>query len=429
MAAGPDLGVGVEGQRRVVDLERRELVAQLAQELDVDDELLVAGHEPALQPAGRVHDEVRPGEERRQERHQRLVRGLGVDGLRRVEAAAAAPGQSEAPRDLTGAEHAHPRLRRAERRRARLHVGVTQKRSEHDGAAGADQLRQRDAGERLGDLLDERRRQRHRRHRAHQQERSDDHGLVGFHVLEHRREHAVVVAERRVHVDEADRDRRALDRLAAAEQDLAHPDRVGGIRAARHRSHVGLVGQGLKREHHVEVARVQRPVLGLADRAAGRVELGEGLGEADEVLEVGHLRVAADVALADEGAAVDRREHHVVPADVRGVGGIAGLELELARRLGDLLEDELGVEADAVLVLDDLARFLQQVHCLGEQELDPDLGYEPPPAAIDHGHRVFAEDLVAGHGVDEQGGSSRFGVFSAAPDGGAFWDGGAFGGG
>ena len=114
----------------------------------------------------------------------------------------------------------------------------------------------------------------------------------------------------------------------------------------------GLSRQRLEREHHVEVARVQRPVLGLADRAARRVELGEGLGEPDQVLEVGHLGVAADIALADERAPVDGGEHHVVAADVGGVGRVAGLELELARRLRDLLEDELGVEPDAVLVLD-----------------------------------------------------------------------------
>ena len=62
---------------------------------------------------------------------------------------------------------------------------------------------------------------------------------------------------------------------------------------------------------------------------------------------------------------------------------VARLELELARRLGDLLEDELGVEADAVLVLDDLARVREQLDRLGEQELDPELGHDPPPAAVE----------------------------------------------
>ena len=82
---------------------------------------------------------------------------------------------------------------------------------------------------------------------------------------------------------------------------------------------------------------------------------------------------------------------------------VARLELELARRLGDLLEDELGVEADAVLVLDDLAGGAQQLDRLGQQELDPELGDDPPPAAVEHVHRVLAEDLVARHRVDEHG--------------------------
>jgi hypothetical protein len=94
----------------------------------------------------------------------------------------------------------------------------------------------------------------------------------------------------------------------------------------------------------------------------------------------------------------------VVAADVGSVRRVAGLEVELARRLRDLLEDELGVEPDAVLVLERLAGAGEQLDGLGEQELDPDLGHQASPAAVDHGHRVFAEDLVAGHGVDEQGG-------------------------
>jgi hypothetical protein len=94
----------------------------------------------------------------------------------------------------------------------------------------------------------------------------------------------------------------------------------------------------------------------------------------------------------------------VVAADVRGVVGVAGLQLELARDLGDLLEDELGIEADAVLVLDDLPGRPQQLDGLGEQELDSELGDDSPPALVEHLHRVLGEDLATEHGVDEQGG-------------------------
>src|SRR5215217_1030330 len=99
VAALADLLVRAERQARLVDLQRRELVPQHPQQLDVDDELLVARHEAALEPAGRVHDEVGAGQERRQQRHQRLVGALRVGRLARGQAAAAAERQPEVTRD------------------------------------------------------------------------------------------------------------------------------------------------------------------------------------------------------------------------------------------------------------------------------------------------------------------------------------------
>ena len=60
-----DLDVGVEREAVLVDREGRELGAQDAQELDVDDELLEARDEAALEPAGRVQHQVGAREERR----------------------------------------------------------------------------------------------------------------------------------------------------------------------------------------------------------------------------------------------------------------------------------------------------------------------------------------------------------------------------
>ena len=107
----------------------------------------------------------------------------------------------------------------------------------------------------------------------------------------------------------------------------------------------------------------------------------ERLGEPGEVAEVVHRRVAAHVAVADEGRAVDAAEGHRVAADVHGVGRVAGLDVELARRLGDLLEQEVGVEED-VVVLDPLAGRAEQVERPVGQELDADLGDQPPPALV-----------------------------------------------
>src|SRR4051794_36338696 len=109
--AGPDLLVGAEGEARLVDLQRRELVLELAQDLDVDDELLIAGDQARLEPAGGVHHVVRPGQEGREHGHEGLVGGLRVDRLARVQPAARAPRQPEGARDLPGAEQADGRLR------------------------------------------------------------------------------------------------------------------------------------------------------------------------------------------------------------------------------------------------------------------------------------------------------------------------------
>ncbi len=92
--------------------------------------------------------------------------------------------------------------------------------------------------------------------------------------------------------------------------------------------------------------------------------------------------------------------------------GVARLQLELSRRLGHLLEDEFRVEADAVLLLDDLARVTEQLDRLGQQELDAELGDDPPPAPVQGGHRVLAEDLVTGHAIDEQAGLLRVWVLT-----------------
>jgi hypothetical protein len=93
----------------------------------------------------------------------------------------------------------------------------------------------------------------------------------------------------------------------------------------------------------------------------------------------------------------------VVAADVHRPLGVARQELELARRLRHLLEDEVGIELDPDVVLDRLAGLPEQLDRLGEHELDAQLADDPPPAAIEHLHRVLAEDLVARHCVDEHG--------------------------
>src|SRR5690348_1586318 len=148
------------------------------------------------------------------------------------------------------------------------------------------------------------------------------------------------------------------------------------------------------------MARVERQVVRLADRPAGRVELRERLRELDEVLEVVVRRIATLEPLADERAAVDGGEDHVLAADLHAPLRVARLQLELRRRLRHLLEDPVRVELDE-LALDVLARGLEDVERLLVQELDPELAHDAAPAALELLHGEVVEDLVPRHLVDQ----------------------------
>src|SRR6185437_3623916 len=102
----------------------------------------------------------------------------------------------------------------------------------------------------------------------------------------------------------------------------------------------------------------------------------------------------------DERAPVDAAEHHVIAADVHVVRRVARLHVELTRRLRHLLQHALGIELDHVAV-HLLPRLAEQLHRLRLGELDPDLGDDPPPAAVQHPDRVGGEDLIPRHRVDE----------------------------
>ena len=146
--------------------------------------------------------------------------------------------------------------------------------------------------------------------------------------------------------------------------------------------------------------RVERLVVRLADRPARRVELREGLREADEVLEIVVRRLAALEAPPRERAPVHGAERHVLPADVDVALGIARLEVELARRLRDLLENPVRVEPHE-LAVDLLPRGPQRGERLVMQEVDAEFAHDAPPAAVELLHRRLVEDLVPRQLIDE----------------------------
>src|SRR5262249_47795465 len=116
--------------------------------------------------------------------------------------------------------------------------------------------------------------------------------------------------------------------------------------------------------------------------------------------EVIQRRVPADLTLADERRTVDPTEGHVVATDVDGVDRVARLDVELAGRLGHLFEDEVRIELHHVL-LDALPGRTEQVTRALRHEFHTDLADQPPPAPVQHGHRVRGEDVVARHLIDE----------------------------
>jgi hypothetical protein len=117
-------------------------------------------------------------------------------------------------------------------------------------------------------------------------------------------------------------------------------------------------------------------------------------------VEVGDLRVTADVALTHERRTVDAAEDHRVVADAHRVRGVARLDVERPRGLRDLLQHEVGVE-DHALVLDLLPGLAEQLQRALGKELHADLAHDPPPPAVEGGHRFLGKDLVARHGVAE----------------------------
>src|SRR3546814_2154594 len=70
------LGDGVEPQRVLVHHDRLQELAHHLQHLGVEDELLEGGDEPALHPAGAVHDHVGMAHHRAPQRHLRFIGGL-----------------------------------------------------------------------------------------------------------------------------------------------------------------------------------------------------------------------------------------------------------------------------------------------------------------------------------------------------------------
>src|SRR5919198_156660 len=95
---GPVLADGVEALPVLGQVDPTDEGRHHSALVGVEDELLVAAGEPALEPARGVEHEVDPGEDRRDERRGALVRCLSVGNLRCAQRAAAPERDTEPSR-------------------------------------------------------------------------------------------------------------------------------------------------------------------------------------------------------------------------------------------------------------------------------------------------------------------------------------------
>ena len=267
MSARPDLADGVEAELVGGEGERLEQLGEHLQHLDVDDELLLRRREAALQPAGAVEEDVAAAQHRAPERHLRFVGGLRVGNVGGVDVRAA-PGQAEEAGELAADQRRLHRFRRAEGRRAALHVDVRGEGAVGDRRAGPDELRQRDAEQRLGVLLHQRAENGDRRHGAGQRERRDDAELAGAGEIDDAERHRDVELQRRVGVDDG-----VGSRASRANSSSLRPRAMRNIakqsatwRRAAREDERHLVGQRELRVRDLEMA--DRPP---ARRAARRI--------------------------------------------------------------------------------------------------------------------------------------------------------------
>ena len=399
VAAVAHLVVRAERQGLLVDVDRGELLEQRLQHVDVDDQLLKRCDEATLEPAAAVHVQIGASEEGGLHRIHALPGRLRIrQGARRQRPTTCAPRQAVATCHLARREQTEVRFGPPEGRRAVLQIRRRQERAEHGRAARTDQLHQRNARQRFGELLHQCRRNARRCHRSHQQEWHHEHGLAGACVDQQRVEHALVVDQRRVDVDVGVRARLAIDAVAEDDagrgQSVVHRIHADGVGAE------GLVSQRQQRTDLVEMARVKREVIRLDRQAACRVVLIDRLREPAEVLVIAKLAVSALHPAPHERRALHRHEHHVVATEAHVPLRIAGVQGELAGRLRDHLQHPRGIEPDDVAV-DRLAGVCKQSQCLWVIEANADLRYEAHPAAFDRGEPIGCHRLEQWEAIDE----------------------------
>ena len=228
----------------------------------------------------------------RQHRHHTLLHRLAVGQFGRGERAGTTQRQIQATRQLPHHHRTNRGLRCAKGGRAGAQRHAGEEVAKNCWRTRALELCHRAAHHGLGKRLCDGSRGGDRAHGAAQDKRHDHGGLVGTGVGTCGLGHGAVPQQRRVDVDIA-QDHTVLVHKIGTEYQAGHVDGILGALLGRDRAHEGLVGVLDMRIHHVQVALVDRYVGRFTHRAPRVVQPGAGIGQLDEVLEVGQCAVAA----------------------------------------------------------------------------------------------------------------------------------------
>ena len=288
--------------------------------------------------------------------------------------------------------------------RAGAHVHVRGERAVDHRRAGPDDLRERHEEERLGVLLRDRAGERHDAHRAGQGERGGHDRLAVERHLDEAVAHRTVQAQRRVGVDDGHHARLAQQRVAIHAADDAHDvQRVVHDHGPEAEPLPGLVQFGRERPVHVEMAGLDRQVVGFDRSPTLLVDDVERADEPDVVAEVGEVAgPASAIQVVGEGRTADRREHEVAAAEDDVPLRVPRVERELAGRGRDQRLDVGRVQAHLPgASVHHRAGSGERVQGSVAQDLHADLGQDPQRREVDRLDLVVRQDPERLERIDE----------------------------
>ncbi len=375
MPARADLADRIQCQRRDVHRDGLEERRDHLQQIGVENHLLERGLQAPFHPAGPVLEDVHPAHDRAPQRKHGLVCRLSIHRIGCTHVGRAV-GQAITSGKLAAGQGRLHVFRRAEGRRAGLHVDVRGEAAIDEGRAGARRLAQHQPGQRLGILLRQRTGQRHRRHRPGERERRQHHNLVAPGHLDDAAAHRIVDLQRRIGVDDRQQAGLAIQcRIVDAAGDARDLDAVANALAPQRVGVEYLVGHRHDIRQAFEVTDRRMDIERLDSITAAQVDDVERLDKLYEIPEIGPVTgTPAAVHVGRIGRAGDRAKCHPVAPDRQRPVRVAGMQRELLRRTAHHAFDQAALEPDPVAARFDIgAGGAQDRPGFLAQDVEPDL--------------------------------------------------------